>query len=78
MYYNDYIEEHIVNSIIMSRATSKMILIKKILKFVFTGFSIFFIAVLFFMTVQNLMTGESSITAEYCAKYGLLASPGCW
>ena len=55
-----------------------MILIKKILKFVFTGFSIFFIAVLFFMTVHDLMTGESSITAEYCAKYGLLASPGCW
>ena len=55
-----------------------MILIKKILKFVFTGFSIIFIALLFFMTVHDLMTGESSITAEYCAKYGFLASPGCW
>jgi hypothetical protein len=51
---------------------------KKILKIVFTGFSIFFIALLFFMTVHDLMTGESSITAEYCAKYGFLASPGCW
>jgi hypothetical protein len=27
------------------------------------------------MTVHDLMTGESSITAEYCAKYGFLASP---
>ena len=62
----------------MFRATSKIILIKKIIKFVFTGFSIFFIALLFFMTVNDLMTGESSITAEYCAKYGFLVSPGCW
>ena len=62
----------------MFRATSKIILIKKILKFVFTGFSIFFIEVLLFMTVNDLMTGESSITAEYCTKYGFLASPGCW
>ena len=30
------------------------------------------------MTVHDLMTDESSITAEYCAKYGFLASPGCW
>ncbi|HEY6589332.1 MAG TPA: hypothetical protein VIY98_13650 [Nitrososphaeraceae archaeon] len=29
------------------------------------------------MTVHELMTGESSITAEYGAKYGFLASPGC-
>jgi|RhiMetdeSRZDD1v2_1073273.scaffolds.fasta_scaffold1462599_1 hypothetical protein len=52
--------------------------IKKVLKFAFSGFTIVFIATLFFMTVQDLMTGESSITAEYCAKYGFLASPGCW
>ena len=54
----------------MLSTKNKIILIKKILKFVFTGFSIFFIALLFFMTVHGLMTGESSITAEYCAKYG--------
>jgi hypothetical protein len=24
------------------------------------------------------MTGESSQIAEYCAKYGFLASPECW
>jgi hypothetical protein len=24
------------------------------------------------------LTGESSATAEYCAKYGFLASPDCW
>jgi hypothetical protein len=62
----------------MFRDTSKIILIKKIIKFVFTGFSIFFIVLLFFMTVNDLMTGESSITTEYCAKYGFLAPPGCW
>jgi len=62
----------------MFRATSKIILIKKIIKFVFTGFSIFFIVLLFFMTVNDLKTGESSITTEYCAKDGFLAPPGCW
>ena len=62
----------------MFKAKRKIILMKKILKFVFTGFSIFFIALLFFMTVHDLMTGGSSITAEYCTKYGFLASPGCW
>jgi hypothetical protein len=61
----------------MFSAKSKIIL-KKILKFVFTGFSIFFIGVLFFMTVHDLMKGESSINSEYCAKYGFLSSPGCW
>ena len=62
----------------MFMTKSKKILIKRILKFVFTGFSIIFIALLIFMTVHDLMTGESSITAEYCTKYGFLASPGCW
>jgi hypothetical protein len=52
--------------------------IKNILTFTFSGFTIFFIAMLFFMTVHDTMTGESSNTAEYCAKYGFLASPGCW
>ena len=37
----------------MFRTTSKIILIKKIIKFVFTGFSIFFIALLFFMNHQQ-------------------------
>ena len=45
----------------MFRATSKIILIKKILKFVFTGSSIFFIEVLLFMTVNDLMTGYPSL-----------------
>ena len=52
--------------------------IKRILKWVFGGFSIFFIVIFFFMTVHDIMTGESSNTAEYCAKYGFLASPDCW
>jgi hypothetical protein len=34
---------------------------------------------LFFMVVHDLMTGASSETsAEYCAKYSVLASPDCW
>lgn len=52
--------------------------IKKVLKFVFSGFTMIFIATLFFMTVHDTFTGNSSQTAEYCAKYGALASPGCW
>ena len=52
--------------------------IKKILKIGFSGFSIFFIAMLFIMVVHDTFTGTSSQTEEYCAKYGALASPGCW
>jgi hypothetical protein len=52
--------------------------IAKALKFAFSGFSLFFISMLFFMLVHDTMTGESSTTAEYCAKYGFLASPDCW
>jgi hypothetical protein len=52
--------------------------IKKILKIGFSGFSIFFIAMLFIMVVPDTFTDISSQTEEYCAKYGPLASPGCW
>jgi hypothetical protein len=53
--------------------------IKKALKFAFSSFGIFFIAMLVFMVVHDLMTGASSETsAEYCAKYSVLASPDCW
>ena len=62
----------------MLSAMTKKTTIKKTVKWIFSGFSIFFISMLIFMTVHDLITGESSNTAEYCAKYGLLASPGCW
>jgi hypothetical protein len=53
--------------------------IKKALKSAFSGFGIFFIGMLVFITVHDLMTGASSETsAEYCAKYSFLASPDCW
>ena len=52
--------------------------IKKVLKWLFSGFSLFFIAMLVFMVIHDAMTGVTSTTAEYCAKYGFLASPGCW
>ena len=52
--------------------------IKNALKWVLGGFSIFFIAMLFIMLIHDSLTGESSQTGEYCAKYGFLASPDCW
>ena len=52
--------------------------IKKVLKWIFSGLGIFFISMLIFILIHDVMTGESSTTAEYCAKYGFLASPACW
>ena len=53
--------------------------IKKVLKWVFSGFSIFFISILIFILVHDVITGAFSQTSEeYCAKYGFLASPHCW
>jgi hypothetical protein len=52
--------------------------IKIVLKWLFSGFSFFLIAMLFSMIIHDAMTGVSSTTAEYCAKYGILASPACW
>jgi hypothetical protein len=63
----------------MLSAVARIGPIKKALKFAFSGFSLFFIAMLVFMVVHDLMTGASSETsAEYCAKYSVLASPNCW
>jgi hypothetical protein len=50
----------------------------KILKYVFGGLSLVYIGTLLFMVVHDIMTGESSTTAEYCKNYGFLASPDCW
>ena len=62
----------------MFSTLAKKTSIKNALKWVLGGFSLFFIAMLFFMLVHDTLTGESSQTAEYCAKYGFLASPDCW
>jgi hypothetical protein len=62
----------------MLSTVSRESAIKKALKFAFSGFSIFFISMLVFIVVHDMLTGESSTTAEYCSKYGFLASPGCW
>ena len=62
----------------MLRATTTKSYIKKTLKWVFSGFTFFFIAMLFFVLVHDLLTGESSQTSEYCSKYGFLVSPECW
>ena len=63
----------------MLSSITKKSSIKKALKFAFSGFSLFFIGMLFFIVVFDALTGASSqTTTEYCAKYGFLASPGCW
>ena len=51
---------------------------KTIIQFAFSGFSLCFIAMLFFMLVHDSLTCESSVTAEYYATYGFLPSPDCW
>ncbi|HYY70814.1 MAG TPA: hypothetical protein VE595_00250 [Nitrososphaeraceae archaeon] len=51
---------------------------KNALKWFLGGFSILFIGMLFLMLIYDTLTGASSQTAEYCAKYGFLASPECW
>jgi hypothetical protein len=61
----------------MLSALAKKSSIKNALKLIFSSFSIFFIAILFFMLVHDSLTGASSQTVEYCAKYGFLASPDC-
>lgn len=53
--------------------------IKKALKYAFSGFSLFFISMLVFIVVYDALTGATSQkTPKYCARYGFLASPGCW
>jgi len=52
--------------------------IKTIFKFAFSGFSLFFSGLLFFIVIHYTLTDESSTTVEYCVKYGVLASTDCW
>jgi hypothetical protein len=53
--------------------------IKNVLKYAFSGFSLYFIGMLVFIVVYDALTGATSdTTPEYCAKYGFLASPECW
>ena len=77
IYSNNYIEENYF-WICDVRTIATTNSIKKTLKFAFSGFSLVFIAMLFFVLVHDMLTGESSQTSEYCAKYRFLASPECW
>ena len=76
LYYN-YIEQDTYKLIMLS-AMAKKISFKNVLKWIFRGFCLFFISMLFFMVIHDAMTGVSSQTSEYCAKYRFLASPDCW
>ncbi len=63
----------------INKISTKKNLIKKILKWIFGGFSLILVGWLVFIIVYDALTGATSdTTPEYCAKYGLLASPGCW
>ncbi|HEX6672443.1 MAG TPA: hypothetical protein VFC05_06720 [Nitrososphaeraceae archaeon] len=62
----------------MLSTLSKKTSVKNTLKWIFSGLSILFIVLLIFMLIHDSLTGVSSQTAEYCAKYGFLASPDCW
>jgi hypothetical protein len=62
----------------MKSAMDKKSSVTGILKYVFGGLCLVYIGILFFMVVHDTMTGQSSTTSEYCAKYGFLASPECW
>ena len=77
IFYYNYIEQDTYKLIMLS-AVAKKSSIKNILKWVFSGFCLFFSSMLFFMVIHDAMTGVSSTPAEYCAKYGFLASPDCW
>jgi hypothetical protein len=57
---------------------SKKPSIYNVLKLILSGLSISFIAMLVIMLAYDTVTGTSSQTAEYCAKYGIMASPTCW
>ena len=62
----------------MLSTLSKKTSVKNILKWIFSVLSILFIVQLIFMLIHDSLTGASSQTAEYCAKYSFLASPDCW
>ena len=62
----------------MLSTLSKKTSVTNTLKWIFSGLSILFIVLLIFMLIHDSLTGVSSQTAEYCAKYGFLASPDCW
>jgi len=61
----------------MLSTVTKKNLIKNALKWIFSGVSIFFLGALIFMVIHDTLTGTSSQTTEYCAKYGILASSHC-
>jgi hypothetical protein len=53
--------------------------IRNPLTWIFSGLSIFFIAMLVVITVHNTLLGEGDTTpvTELCAAYGAFASPEC-
>lgn len=77
MNWINYIEQYSVAIMTLSVISEKSSM-KNILRWIFSGVSVSFIAMLVFMLAHDSLTGTSSQTAEYCAKYGILASPDCW
>lgn len=52
---------------------------KKLVKWIFSGLSIFFIAMLAIITIHNTLIGggDTSPVAKLCTTYGAFASPEC-
>jgi hypothetical protein len=80
MYYNNYIEYNSIYDLMLSSTMSKKSSIKRVLKWVFGGFSIVFVAMLLIMTIHDSLIGGGVTTPvkELCTNYGFLASPECW
>ena len=57
----------------MLSTLSKKTSVKNILKWIFSVLSILFIVQLIFVLIHDSLTGASSQTAEYCAKYQLFS-----
>jgi hypothetical protein len=62
IFYYNYIEQNTYKLIMLS-AMAKKISFKNVLKWIFRGFCLFFISMLFFMVIHDTMTGVSSQTS---------------
>jgi hypothetical protein len=78
MYYNKYMEQDTIEILLLLSNIAKKTSLKKTFKWIFIGFSMFFIGMLFFIVLYDALTGATSQTpAEYCARYGFLSTPDC-
>ena len=71
-------EQDTIEILLLLSNIAKKTSLKKTFKWIFSGFSMFFIGMLFFIVLYDALTGATSqTTAEYCARYGFLSTPDC-